>query len=491
MLKKNNVFFIIICLLIILLLGGGTFLYYYETHYITATFSAQKQTEITGMLNRPGCGWYRLYSYYLRPDTPLSANDLYLEEKDDDGYVFRLALLEFNLAEYADRKLDDSALNNITTVLQLFSKTKAKVIIRFLYDWDGLAEQKEPNDISIIQQHMKQAGTLLNQYCDLIYTTQGIFVGNWAEMHGSKYLTTKDMTTLIAYYASVTNPSIPLAVRTPKQYRTIVQELKEHPKRYEEFDVSGSKLIARLGLYNDGMLGSVSDTGTYFEADIAKTEEKSLAIRKEELDFQNILCQTVPNGGEVVNDNPYNDGDSAIADLTKMHVSYLNQLHDETVIRKWKESDYTGSDNLYHNHSVYDYITDHMGARYVIKECNLSYKPLKQQSAAGTLQIENKGFSARYQESVFTLSMVNDTTKEETIILNSETADNKNMVTSWNSQETVAIPFSFSPFDFDDGTYTLVAHLTDGTKEELISFANDSYEKSLNGYNLGTITIAR
>lgn len=35
--------------------------------------------------------------------------------------------------------------------------------------------------------------------------------------------------------------------------------------------------------------------------------------------------------------NPYNDGDTAIETLTKMHVSYLNSQYDGTVLQKWKE----------------------------------------------------------------------------------------------------------------------------------------------------------
>lgn len=489
--KKNRGCFLFICFLLILLLaGGGTALYYYKTHYITTAFEPKTQTEITGMLNRPECGWYRLYSYYLRPDTPLSADELYLEKEDEDGYTFRLALLEFNLAEYAQGKLDNSALENITTVLQRFSRTKAKVIVRFLYDWDGLAAQKEPENISIIKQHMKQTGKLLNQFSDLIYTTQGIFVGNWAEMHGSKYLTTQDMTTLIACYASMTDSSIYLAVRTPNQYRSIVEELKKHPKRYEKYNISESRLLSRLGLYNDGMLGSVSDVGTYFEADNTATKKESLAVRQKELEFQSKLCQKVPNGGEAIHSNSYNDGENAVNDLAKMHVSYLNQMHDETVIQKWRDTTYTGADSLYQNHTVYDYITDHMGARYVLKNCTLSYKSF-QQLAKGTLEIENKGFSSRYHDSDFSLALISEETGKETILFQTVSGKSDYSVTSWKSQETVSIPFSFSPFDFKDGTYTLIARLTDGSQNELISFANDSFEKDFQGYVLGSITIKR
>lgn len=44
----------------------------------------------------------------------------------------------------------------------------------------------------------------------------------------------------------------------------------------------------------------------------------------------------VPNGGEVVLDNKYNDIDNAAKDLASMHVSYLNNAHDLAVINKWK-----------------------------------------------------------------------------------------------------------------------------------------------------------
>ena len=47
--------------------------------------------------------------------------------------------------------------------------------------------------------------------------------------------------------------------------------------------------------------------------------------REEELAFQDVLCSSVPSGGEVIVDNPYNDLENAIADLKTMHVSYLNE----------------------------------------------------------------------------------------------------------------------------------------------------------------------
>ena len=464
-------------------------MYYYQIHRVSAVFLPKEQKEITGMLNRPGCGWYQLYAYYLTPETSLSTDKLYISE-EKDGYTFRLALLEFNLAEYNNQKLDIAALNNIEKVLRIFSNTKSKVIVRFLYDWDGLALQKEPAERSIIEQHMRQAGKILNSYKDLIYTTQGIFVGSWAEMHSSNYLSVEDMTALLACYASATDPSIYLAVRTPAQYRTIVQELEEHPEKYAAYDVSGSKLLDRLGLFNDGMLGSLSDTGTYHEADTAVTLNDKFAARERELSFQKELCQTVPNGGEVVIDNPYNDGENAVKDLAKTHVSYLNQSYDEAVIKKWKECVYTGTESLYQNQSYYNYITDHMGARYVIKNVSFS-KSSNKQIVKGKLELSNKGFSALYQKAALTITMINTKTKEETIIWDSETEKEGKAVVFLRSQESISIPFSIALSDCEEGVYTFIACLNDWKSGELISFANDSFDEINGGYTLGFVSITK
>jgi len=488
-LRKNKI--IIAVVFFVILLIGGTGVYYYKTHHITAVLAKTRQTEITGPLNRPDCGWYQLYSYYLQPNTALNPDEFYFVEKDEAGYKFRLSLLEFNLAEYAGGALDTFALQNIRQVLQYFTTTKSKVIIRFLYDWDGLGMEKEPDDITIIQEHMKQAGSVLNEYSSLIYTTQGIFVGSWAEMHDSKYLTDESMTSLLLQYASVTDPSIYLAVRTPNQYRTIFRELKEQPEKYGKYSVTAEELQKRLGLYNDGMLGSISDTGTYQAWNTENAALNEEQLREAELSFQKELCLAVPNGGEAVNDNVYNDGENAVKDLRAMHISYLNKMHDEAVINKWKNTVWEQEGSVYDGCSVYEYITDHMGARFVLKDCSLSYQPFQKEDAAGSVTIENVGFSNLYHPKHFLLTLINKETGDTIQLLDSQKDTSLPPLQNWNSGEEVTLPFHFSPFDLEDGEYILTAALKETDSEKIISFANDSFRKELNGYQLGTITIKR
>lgn len=489
--RNKKILITAFCLLAILLTGGGIGLHYYKTmHYVSAVLSNELGMEITGNLDRPECGWYQLYGYYLRPGTALSANELYIKEIDDNGYTYRMSLIEFNLAEYKSQDLDESALNNIRQVFDKFSNTKSAVIVRFLYDWDGLGLEKEPDDINIILQHMKQAGAVLNEYEDLIYTTQGIFVGSWAEMHSSKYLSTEEMTKLLVYYASVTSPSIYLAVRTPNHYRAILQEMQEHPERYTQYGVSIDNIKARLGLYNDGMLGSISDTGTY--QNTPETASRSAEdLRADELAFQRKLCINVPNGGEAVVDNTYNDWKNAIADLKTMHVSYLNQLHDEAVITKWKNSTFRQEGSIYDGMSAYDYITDHMGARLVLRDCTLSYTPYQKGPATGSIILENTGFSNLYHKKHFTLSLTHQETGKTITLLDSEQKSENIDPCSWNSQEGITIPFTFMPSELDDGHYMLTASLKDPDRGEIVPFANDGYVEALQGYRIGTITIER
>ena len=432
---KKLLIAIFLIILALLLTAGGLTLHYMKIHYAQVTLSPRKQAETAALLNTPGCGWYQLYAYCLEPDTPIDDWHLYIKEQDDDGIPYRLALLEFNLSSYRDRDLDAAAEENIRNVLLRFQKTKAQVILRFLYDWDGKGMESEPESLSIIKRHMEQASRAFNPYHQIIYTTQGIFVGCWGEMHTSRHLDVDDMTELLLHYASVTEESIYLAVRTPSQYRSIMEEMEKHESRYAKYGISREKLAARLGLFNDGMLGSISDVGTYHEADTAPTQKEGKEIRKKEIAFQKNLCLQVPNGGEAVNDNPYSHWKKAIADLRAMRGSYLNQIYDESVIKKWKESVYTGEDALYQGMTAYDYISRHLGPRFVLQDTTLSYEPYQEGNARGTVTVKNKGFSNLYHEKTLSICLINrETGKRITLFSAAE-----------KSEEYHPSPCSFGP----------------------------------------------
>ena len=104
----------------------------------------------------------------------------------------------------------------------------------------------EPDNIGIIKTHIIQLSEIVNEYKDIIYIHQGAFVGTWGEMHSSSYTVNyEDIPELINTINDYFDPSIFLAVRTPRQYRMVMNNYSITYKRL---------LSSRLGLYNDGLL---------------------------------------------------------------------------------------------------------------------------------------------------------------------------------------------------------------------------------------------
>ena len=162
-------------------------------------------------------------------------------------------------------------------------------------------------------------------------------------MNGTAYTAREDLAALYETLRNATKDSVFLAVRMPMQWRKATGITDP---------LLGRTDSGKLGLFNDGMLGSFSDYGTYGTSSREEAGDYSCWTREEEIAFQKVLCETVPNGGEVIVDNEYNDFEAAKKDLADMHVSYLNKDFDQNVYRKWadytvmEEGCYRGMDGL-------------------------------------------------------------------------------------------------------------------------------------------------
>lgn len=257
-----------------------------------------------------------------------------------------LALLEINLREYRAGDISFAGMGSLDRLLSAWEDYDVGLIVRFLYDWDGNGPENEPEDLDTVMGHIAQAGPVLSAHGDSIFCLQGLFVGSWGEMHGTKF--GGDFAVLAEALDDATGNCMFLSVRTPAQLREI---LKSRPD-----------LESRLGLFNDGMLGSATDLGTYDMAD----QGVERRTRERELFFQENTCLSVPNGGEAVLDNPYNDFENAVRDMSRMHVAYLNGAYDPAVLGKWAGTDMAayGLDGL----SGLDYIERRLGYRLYVSD---------------------------------------------------------------------------------------------------------------------------
>lgn len=338
-------------------------------------------------LRNPERGFYHMHGFLIEDtdmDFAYETGWRYCHDQDT-----ALTLIQINLLSYREGPISEKGLENIDAMFAALRATDKKLIVRFLYDWDGKGLESEPAELSVILNHMEQLGPILQKYADEIFVVQGLFIGNWGEMNGSNYHTPENLQLLAGKLAQVTSPNTYLSVRMPMQWRMITGTAEA--EQVQAFDGS---LPARLGLFNDGMLGSFSDYGTYGDQTREENGDFTYWNREEELAFQDILCGKVPQGGEVIVDNPYNDLDNAIKDFQRMHITYLNSEFDEKVLEKWENTSYQG-DPVYDGMDGKSYIERHLGYRLLIAENELSYQP-KEDLLKVRLVLKNEGFAPPY-----------------------------------------------------------------------------------------------
>ncbi len=428
--------------------------------------------ESAAELDNPYIGWYRIHAYLLSDDPDYDLTSI-LEQEYGPGLV----LLQFNLRNYANAPVSDAGLRQLSRILDTWHSRGRQLIIRFLYDWDGRPQETEPESISQILEHMSQTAEIVNLHSDCVHILQGIYVGAWGEMHGSRYTNQEDMITLISHLFSVTDPSIFLAVRTPGQWRAIAEAFQEPMPGEEDF---GTSFSSRLGLYNDGLLGSETDLGTYGETDPgpdAPAGEKR--SRQSELAFQELLCNYVPNGGEVVIDNPYNDFHSAVRNLAAIHISYLNDAYDEAVLSKWRADSYHG-ESPFDGMNGYDYIAAHLGYRYVLKASGLTF-PVDPGPVLSLL-LENTGFCASCRDFDLTLHIKQTEGGGEYVL--PVDADTR----SWIPGRDILLEVPLEIHSLAPGEYELSLTLEDPRSGFQVYLANEGAREG-NGCLIGSLAI--
>ena len=431
------------------------------------TYTPEEYPESTEYLANPYIGFYHIYGYIIKDQieyaTPEDVPNVPKKTSQTDE---RLLQIQINLSRFNEQPLTDAALSQLDIILSAWCSGDRRLLLRFLYDWDGNGLNTEPQDISIILKHMEQVAPIYNKYADHILLLQGLFTGSYGEMHGTHHGSVDEIQQLAAKLAETADPSIYLSVRTPDQWRIITGV-----DNYEELTaMPDSPFLNRLGLYNDGMFGTEADTGTYARP------------RTEEIAFQDALCQTVPNGGEVIINNPYNDLDNAIADMKLMHVSYLNSAYDSNVLNKWKNTKYIG-DDPFNGMTGYEYVQTHLGYRFVLRSSEILQDYAESQFML-RIAIENIGFSRSYRGFSFRLTLLNTETGEAFPITPKE--DSSCLV----SGEITAVDVPLSAEDYPIGTYKLYWQTADDTFDEPIRYGNDIPLTDL-GYLLGTLSIER
>ena len=277
------------------------------------------------------------------------------------------------------------------------------LIVRLGYTWSDQAGC-EPSDFEILLGHVRDLSRILAQYDDVVVAVEAGVAGPWGEMHTSEYCKPEYMNRILKTYLDNLGPRIPVLVRAPGYFC-----------KFAGTDTAGllarlpfeDKYLKRLGMYNDGYLGTWRDYGTW-AGDF--TRERGCRLLK--------ACDRIPYGGELayvgkdwIAGNREKCRDlfdpekwNIVRDWYDVQLTYLRNLAEEghTLAeflknelvfdsRKWA---YDGIPDLheYDGQNMNKFVADHMGYRFVVRDARLPEKVKAGGRVLIALDLENTGF---------------------------------------------------------------------------------------------------
>ncbi len=376
-------------------------------------FQKADLTESTEERSNPARGWYQIHTFLAEKEPDFEELRWCLHPKDT------LAFVLIDIGYFRDRDLDQEVLERICRILAFFSERAYDCIVRIVYDHEGKALIREPFHFSQVKSHLEQVGKIVNQFGNHVFIFQGMLVGNWGEMHSSRFLEEGEMLQMTEILRRCKGGQTYLSVRRPVYWRILHKEQKgKHSVRAED-----------MGIFDDGILASESHLGTF------GTESRKLAgwdkpwRREDELSFETEIGKYAPNGGEAVYSQIYLQEltpERVLETLRKMQITYLNRDHDTRILDVWRKWKYSGT-GVWEGKSVFDYVSAHMGYRFFVR--NVFVTPKKERHTyLVEIEIENIGFAGFYQEAGFYLEFT-----DVEGMNSSKTADG--CVKGWNSKE--------------------------------------------------------
>ena len=372
-------------------------------------FNSAEFTESTEELRDPARGWYQIYSFPVEREPDLEELKWCLREEET------CALVLLDIGAYRSRDLDETALVHIRRLLAFFDEHQKDIILRAAYDTVGKGMEHEPSLFTQVLAHIQQLGPILQKYARRIILLEGMLVGNWGEMHGSRFLAKKYMMQLNKALAQ-SAPDILRSVRRPAQWRLLHQK------------PPGPGTM--VGLFNDAIFGSDTDLGTFAAADSTSDAWEEPWPPERELAFERQLSAFVPQCGEAVLGGAYQTETlcSTVERLRQMGMTCLNGVYDENILRHWKDWTWDGPD-IWRGMSGYDYIGRHLGYRFCVRSV---LARMTGDQCEVTLTIENVGFSGFYQEAEVRLILTGSDGQEREFLTDWDVRD-------WKSGQTVSL----------------------------------------------------
>ena len=352
---------------------------------IRRTFSFD---EHVGTIFNPGVGYTTTNWFYTNPGTT-KARDI-----QGDVVLFFVGLEGFSSGlndSGVDYDLDEQFFAALRDTFENCRQNGSTIGLRFRYDSDGKGNG-EPATFDKVLEHISQIkeNGILEDYKDIIVFVESGFVGQNGEHHGGKYCGVEYKAQILAAMLDCVPYPIPVTVRSAD---TFAKYVGVERSKLDTYVASEGSDAARVGLYNDGYMGSNNDLGTYDNREIETTWLGNQSGAYYGGEFSGDL-------GFAFSQTAYLP-ENCIPEMYKTHLSYING----NIFQKYKEFtfseeyDVDGYDNsAYYGQTVFQFIRDHLGYRFVLKDSNLPEKLGQGENLNFSFTVTNNGFANLVKE---------------------------------------------------------------------------------------------
>lgn len=341
-------------------------------------------TESTETIDNPCVGYTSTLWYTCKPlETPVYSR------------AGRLVLMFIDIGGFSsgingtqDYDLDETFFTNLRKTLENCKNDGCTIALRFRYDANG-TDNPEPATFEKVLDHIQQIkdSNILEDYKDVITFVESGFVGKWGEQHGGKYTSLDYKVQLLEAMLDCVPEEIPVTVRTPDIFAKWVGISTSEMDKYVSADGSPQQ---RVGLYNDGYMGSDSDLGTFSNRAVQTTWLGNQTLHtyyggefSGNLDWAKKYDTYLP--------------ENAIPEMYKTHLSYINsniyQLYKDYTFSE--QYDVENVDNsAYYGQTVFKFVRDHLGYRFVLRNSELSETVPHGDTLKLNFTVENTGFAS-------------------------------------------------------------------------------------------------
>jgi len=337
--------------------------------------------------------------------------------------------------------LTTAMLDSLRGIFDKIREKNGTVVVRFCYDpWYVGHGNMEPEQ-DVILKHVRQLSEVYTEYADVISFVELGMYGPYGENHTSKIATPENSGYALREMILHTSKDVDIGARTAAVVArafgfsptTIIDTLSKdpltlgdtltwnygvsfdihHPYFIQKADSIGSDIF-RVGLFNDGYLGTQYDYGTW------GADCKTSICRERGVDWLETYGKHVPYGGEALTTadgyKKINTPHFLSYEGFRTHTSYLNIQWNNNLINEWKRTEFTARDSMdaawnsyYKNDTLYNsgfkFIEDHLGYRYVLKESKILDSLGAESDLVLKLKIQNVGFGNMTKKRPVTLML--------------------------------------------------------------------------------------